>query len=53
MIYLKKRNCLQQNFLEFLQFFSKFAKLNPRKKSTGSQFAKLNPCESVKLTFLC
>ena len=53
MIYLKKRNCLQQKFLEFLQIFAKFAKLNPRKKSTGSQFAKLNPLELVKLTFSC
>ena len=31
------------NFCNFCEFFAKFAKLNPLEKSTGSQFAKLNP----------
>ena len=26
----------------------RFAKINPREKSTHSQFAKLNPCEMLK-----
>ena len=44
-VYLKERNCLRDIFSGFLQIFAKFAKLNPREKSTGSQFAKLNPRE--------
>ena len=49
-IYLKERNCLRDTFSRFLQFFAKFAKLNPREKSTGSQFANLHPREK-KLFF--
>ena len=41
-IYLKERNCLRDKFSRFLRIFAKFAKLNPREKSTCSQFAKLN-----------
>ena len=41
--YLKERNCLRDKFSQFSRIFPKFAKLNPRKKSTGSQFVKLNP----------
>ena len=40
---LKPRNCLWNKFSQFLQIFTKFAKLNPHEKSTGSQFVKLNP----------
>ena len=45
MNYVKERNCLRDKFSQYLQIFTKFAKLNPREKSTGSQLAKLNPRE--------
>ena len=48
--YLKERNCLRDKFLRFLRIFAKFAKLSPCEKSTGSQFAKLNPREKKKQT---
>ena len=41
--YLKERNCLRDKFSGFSRIFAKFAKLNPCEKSTGGQFAKLNP----------
>ena len=41
--YLKERNCLRDKFSHFSQILAKFAKLNLREKSTGSQFAKSNP----------
>ena len=47
--YLKVRNYLRD---KFSRIFVKFAKLNPREKSTGSQFAKLNPREKKKLFFV-
>ena len=36
--YLKERNCLRNKFSRVLRIFGKFDKLNPRQKSTGSQF---------------
>ena len=42
--YLKGRNCLWNKFLQFLQIFAKFAKLNLHEKSNRSQFTKYNPC---------
>ena len=44
-MYLKERNCLPDKFSRFWQIFANSAKLNPREKSTGSQFVKLNPRE--------
>ena len=43
--YLKERTCLRYKLSRFSEIFTKFAKLNPRKKSTGTQFTKLNPRE--------
>ena len=40
--YLEEGTCFRD---KFPQIFAKFAKLNPREKSTGSQFIKLNPRE--------
>ena len=40
---VKERNSLQDNFSQFSRIFTKFAKLNRCEKSTGNQFAKLNP----------
>ena len=40
-----EENCLRGKFLRFSQIFARFEKLNPCEKSTGSQFAKLNPRE--------
>ena len=60
-MYLKERNCLRDKYSRFSRIFAKIPKLNPREKSTDSQFAKLNPREKkgffrfselVKLTFL-
>ena len=48
--YVKERNCLGDKFLRFSRIFAKFAKLNPREKSTGSQFAKLNLRETYIFT---
>ena len=50
MTYPEERNCLRDKFSRFLRIFAKFAKLNSREKSTGSQFAKLNPREMLKET---
>ena len=58
------KNMKKDKSSQFWRIFAKFGKLNSRKKSTGSQFAKLNPrakkifffffrfSELVKLTFL-
>ena len=46
--YLTERNCLRDKFSQFSRIFPKFAKLNPREKSTGNQFAKSNPRETLK-----
>ena len=43
--YLMERNCLRDKLSQFSRMFAKFAKLNPREKSTGSQFVRLNPRE--------
>ena len=45
--YFKERNYLRDKFSRFSRIFAKFAKLNPREKSTGSQLAKLNLREKI------
>ena len=57
--YLKEKNCLRDKLSQFSRIFALFARSNPREKSTGNQFAKLNPREKIffrvlelaKLTF--
>ena len=43
--YLKERNYLWDKFSRFSRIMAKFAKLNPREKSSENQFAKINPRE--------
>lgn len=38
----------ERNFSRFSRIFANSAKLNPREKSTGRQFVKLNPREILK-----
>ena len=45
--YLKERNHLWDKFSRFSRILAKFAKLNPREKSSENQFAKINPREFI------
>ena len=45
MNYLKERNHLWDKFSRISRILAKFAKLNPREKSSENQFAKINPRE--------
>ena len=48
MISFKESNHLWDKFSRIL---AKFAKLNPREKSSENQFAKINPCEFILFLF--
>ena len=48
-MYLKERNHLWDKFSRFSRIFAKFAKLNPREKSSENQFAKINSREFIYL----
>ena len=43
--YLKERNHLWDKFSRISRILAKFAKLNPREKSSENQFTKINPRE--------
>ena len=49
--YLKERNHLWDKFSRISRILAKFAKLNPREKSSENQFAKINPREFILSLF--